>query len=193
MGRMNGPGDREYQEAVSGLLGRLWQTKQKTVDLVDAWSRRTPDAELYAGLHSQLTDERRQVRLIGEEIKQRGGSLSSPIQEQLMSRPFALVKMQSDDVFRLCALHKGIKGFTVRRLGQMVPYVDQSLARLIDQMSREDARHIRWADIRISRSLGVIDARQCDLIVNQLESMLEGIWLKPWRQLTQWRQVSRAS
>ncbi|HLF72338.1 MAG TPA: hypothetical protein VI759_09330 [Dehalococcoidia bacterium] len=191
MGQVIKLADDETTDAVNALLGRVYETKRQSVALLDEWTRHERDAEMYAGLAPQLTDERKHLRILGDEMKRRGLKTSVPIVQQLLSRPFAMVKAQSDPVFRLCALHRGIKTFTLARCGQMATLVDPALTRILEQVSREDARHVRWADIRIDRSLGPSDGRQANLMLDRIDEMLEGVWLKPWRQLMQARQNHR--
>jgi hypothetical protein len=191
MGQVIKLADDGATESIHALLGRIYETKRQSVALLDEWTRREPDPEMYAGLAPQLSDERRHLRLLGDEMKRRGAKPTTPILQQLLARPFAIVKAQSDPIFKLCALHKGIKAFTLERCGQLATYVDPALTRLLEQISREDARHVSWADIRINRSLGPNDARQLNLLLNRMDDLLETIWIRPWRQMIEARKTAR--
>lgn len=175
------------REAVLEVLARLWQTKQSSISLLEKWLTRTADFDVKTGLKSQVTDERRHLRLLGEEIVRLGGSLKAAANDQALGRPIAIVLAQPNDLYRLSAFHRGVKRFTTVRCGHLIPLVDPQLARVLEQIAREDERHIRWADIRLSRALGLHEVRQCRFIVERIEAAMEAIWSRPWRRLTQVR------
>jgi hypothetical protein len=175
------------REAVLEVLGRLWQTKQSSINLMEKWLTKTADFEIKTGLKSQVTDERRHLRLLGEQIVRLGGSLKAAAHEQFLGRPMAIVLAQPNDLYRLSAFHRGVKGFTAVRCGHLIPMVDAQLARVLEQITREDERHIRWAEIRLSRALDLTEVRQCRFIVERIQAAMEIIWSRPWRRLTQVR------
>jgi hypothetical protein len=171
----------------------------RSISICEKWLARTEDAEIKAGLQRQLIDERRHLRLIGEEIKRLGGSIATLARENHLGRPFALVLTQPNDLYRLSAFHRGIKVFTLNRCGYLIPHVDLKLARTLEQIILDEERHIRWADLRISRVLHsdtfsqVLDSnevRQCKQIMDKVEAMLEAAWPKPWLDLVHARFVS---
>ena len=173
------------------LVSTLWQTKLKSITALEMWQKKTANAEIKAGLYLQLIDERRHLRLISEEIKRLGGSMANLAKDNLVTRPFVVFQMQPNDLLRLSAFYHGIKAFTLSRLGQFIPFADPQLGRVLEQISREEERHIRWADIRIERLQTPGDARQSYFLVGRMEAMLEAAWSKPWRDLTLPRRTAR--
>ena len=171
-------------ELILELLSRLWQTKLKSITALENWQAKTADAEIKAGLYLQLIDERRHLRILGDEIKRLGGKMANLALENLVTRPFMVFQAQPNDLMRLSAFHHGIKAFTVSRCSHLLPLVDVMLARTLEQISREEERHIRWADIRIARLETSEDTRQRQILTGRMQAMLEAAWSKPWRELT---------
>jgi hypothetical protein len=172
-------------DQVLEILTRLWQTKLKSITALEKWLTKTADAEIKAGIQLQLIDERRHLRLLDEEIKRLGGRVAAQVDH--VAQPFAVFLGQSSDLYRLNALYHGIKAFTLDRCSHLIPLVDQQLARVLDQISREEQRHIRWAEIRVARLLKDGDARECYLLTERLKRMLESAWSRPWLSLTRRR------
>lgn len=169
-------------DVILEILGRLWETKRQSIALVEAWRAMTADAEIRAGLATHLVDERRHFRILSDEIKRRGGR-PRPL-EYLLRRPFALALAQPKDVYRLSIFYRGIKAFTFQRCGHLIPVVDRPLACSLEQIAREEERHIRWAEIRLARLHDAQEKRRCSALVDQVESALDTVWSKPWRRLT---------
>src|SRR5690606_32709019 len=130
---------------VVAALDRLWQTKIHSISLIDAWSGQTRDLDLQAGWKGQLVDERRHLRLVGEEIKRLGGRVSSERRESAIGRAFAIARAQERDLLRLFAFYRGIKAVTLSRCGYLGQLVEPEVAILLHQIARDEERHLRWA------------------------------------------------
>jgi hypothetical protein len=65
-----------------------------------------------------------------------------------------------------------------------MPLVDAGLARVIEQMTRDEERHIRWAEIRLSQERGIA-MRRLDPALAEIEAAMEAVWSRPWRRLSQ--------
>jgi rubrerythrin len=162
MGYMVPPKDQNSRDAILELLSRLWQTKLKSITLLEKWFAKTSDLDIKAGLKAQIEDERRHLRILSDEIK-------------------------GKDSQRLSAFYYGIKAFTLDRCSKLIPFVDDALSRTLEQIAREEDRHIRWAEFRLGRLLDTEEARQCKLLVERMEATLEAVWAKPWQRLSQLR------
>ncbi len=180
-------GDRHSDVALMEVLVRLWQTKQKSIAVLEKWLLKTADIEIKMGLKSQLTDERRQIHILDDEIKRFGGLASTAARENALDRPFAIVLSQPNDALRLTAFHRGIKVFSVDRCGHLIPLVESRLARVLEQMARDDERHVRWADIRLARTQGIEEQRQRSVLQRRVLDALETAWTRPWTQLARRR------
>jgi hypothetical protein len=165
------------------IFDRLWQTKIQSISLIEYWTGKTKDVEIKSGLSVQLEDERRHLRLIGEEIRRLGGRVTSERREGTVGRAFALVRSQGSDLLRLCAYYRGIKLATHNRTSQFVPYIVGPASNLLAQISRDEERHIRWADIRIAHQMKPADLRQCNMLVTRMEQLLDPAWQKLWLDL----------
>jgi len=172
--------EKDPESPVLQILDRLWQTKVQSISLIDFWQGRTKDGDIMSGLHTQLEDERRHLRLIGEEIKRQGGRVSSERKEGAVGRAFSVIRSQPDDLKRLCSYYRGIKLATHSRTSQLVQFVEPSTATLLGQISRDEERHIRWADIRISHQMKAQDIRECNLLMDKMDSIVEAGWQKLW-------------
>jgi hypothetical protein len=172
------------ENPVLEILARVWQTKLRSVDLLEEWIPRATDFEVKAGLHTQLSDERRNLRLLGDEIKRRGGRQAATTLDQILNKPFAIVLTQPDDLSRVAAFHHGIKAYTATHCSRLIPFVDGGLARVLDQITRDEERHLRWADIRLARTRGGNPGRAHDAVVRRIDEAMEAVWSKPWRRLT---------
>ena len=167
------------------VLDRLWQTKIEGVTFLDQWREDSSDADLKVGLKSHLEDERRHLRLIGEEIIRLGGRVSSDRRESLVSRAYELARAQEGDLYKLIACYGGIKLFTMRRIGQLVPFVERGAGELLDRIACDEERHVRWADIRIERLMTPQDTRKRSLLTDRMEQMLEAVWQKSRKDIIQ--------
>ena len=175
------------ENPVLEILARIWQTKLRSVDLLEGWIPRAHDFEVKAGLTTQLADERRNLRLLGDEIKRRGGRQAATTLDQILNKPFAIVLTQPDDLARVAAFHHGIKKYTATHCGRLMSYVDPGLARVLEQVMRDEERHQRWADIRLARISRGYSGRYHDAVVLRIEEAMEAVWSKPWRRLTMTR------
>jgi 1,2-phenylacetyl-CoA epoxidase catalytic subunit len=182
------PKNQSTKDAVIEVVQRLWRTKLKSITLLEKWLAKTSDLEIKAGLKTQLADERRHLRILGEEVKRLGGRLQSSTLDQMLERPFAMIQAQASDVYKLSAYYHGIKAFTVVRCSRMIPLVDQALARTLEQIARDEEGHIRWAEIRLARVRDLNEQRQLDFLITRMEGLLESVWSKSWRQLTMVKQ-----
>ena len=169
---------REDQGEVLEVVQRLWRTKFKSITLVEKWMAKTTDFEIKAGLKMQLADERRHLRILGDEIKRLGGRISGSQADQLLERPFALIQAQSSESQKLSAFYRGLKAYTVDRCSRLLPMVDRTLARTLEQISREEEGHIRWADIRLARIRDVSERREVEFLVDRMEKAMEAVWTK---------------
>ena len=176
------------KDATLDIVQKLWRTKLKSITLLEKWMAKTTDLEIKAGLKAQLLDERRHLRLLGDEVNRLGGRLQGTVLDQLLERPFAMIQAQSNEAFKLSAYYHGIKRYTANRCGRLIPVVDQALARTQEQRARDEAGHIRWADIRLERVKDIHEQRQIEFFVEKMETVLESAWSKSWRQLTAVRQ-----
>ena len=172
------------ENPVLEILARIWQTKLRSVDLLEEWIPRATDFEVKAGLTTQLADERRNLRLLGDEIRRRGGRQAAHMLDQILNKPFAIVMTQPDDLSRVAAFYQGIKAYTATHCGRLTSFVDPGLARVLEQVMRDEERHLRWAEIRLARTRGVYAGRQHDAVVRRIDEAMEAVWAKPWRRLT---------
>ncbi len=163
------------------ILDRLWQTKIQSVAFLDQWRENSSDGDLQAGLKSHLEDERRHLRLIGEEIIRLGGRVTSDRRDGPVRRAFDLAQSQEVDLYRLIVCYRGIKLFTMRRCGQSVSLVESGAGELLDLIARDEERHVRWADIRIERLMTAADMRQFNILTGRVEKMLEAVWQIGWK------------
>jgi hypothetical protein len=177
-------GNSSFNLALLEVIQRLWQTKLKNTIFLETWLKAAKDIEIQAGLRSQLVDERRQLRLLGEEVKRLGGKLELSTSESLLNRTFFEAGKLDSDLKRLCAFHRGIKAFTLNRCGHLMPLVHEALANLLEQISNEEERHIRWADIRFARLLTRDEMRECNLLISRFDAQMAAAWEKPWRELS---------
>ena len=166
------------EDVVVEFLNRLWQTKLKGITVFERWLSKTSDVEILTGLKTQLIDERRHLRFLGDEVTRLGGRLSAATTENVLSRPFAIALAQPNDLYRLCAFHCGIKAYTVDRCGHLIPLVGAGLARTLEQIAREEQGHIRWAEIRLTRALSGEDGRQLSLLSARMKASLEAAWAR---------------
>ena len=165
------------------VLDRLWQTKIQGVAFLDQWSKVSKDAELTAGLKTHLEDERRHLRLIGEEIIQLGGRVASDRRDSVIGRAYDLARGQDGDLYKLTVCYRGVKLFTMRRCGQAASFLEPKTGKLLDRIASDEERHVRWSDIRIQRLMRPADMRQCNLLTDRVDKMLDSVWHKSWTEL----------
>ena len=174
------------EDPVIEILARLWQTKVRSVEWLEEWQRRAIDRDIKAGIKLQINDERRHQRILGDEIKRRRGRHGAVVVDQILNKPFAIVKMQTDDTARALAYFSGIKRFTTLRCARLVPMVDGTLGHILQQISQDEERHLRWADIRLERTLTPVLARQYEPMLKLMEQAMDALWSKPLRRLAQY-------
>jgi uncharacterized ferritin-like protein (DUF455 family) len=184
MFRRSEPGPDSSDNPVIEVLQRLWQTKLSGIALLEKWRQETSDAEIRAGLQRQIIDERQHARLIGEQIRRLGGRIGSQVSRDGLARVFAEAEASREDVQRLMAFYRGVKAYTLDRCAHLMPYVDRALAQTLDLVSRDEERHMRWADVRLERLLTYEKMRECNLLLSRVWANLESAWGKQWRQLT---------
>jgi hypothetical protein len=170
--------------AVVKLLEYFCQTKARSVEFLGCWLKETQETDVRVGLTQQLVDERRHLRLLTEELRQRGVKISAGRRDARLNRLFDETNTLNTDLHRICAYHRGIKAFTLNRCGALIPVVEERLAALLDQIARDEERHIRWADIRLARLLVHSEMRSANLLMSQVWAVLEAVWEKPWRRVT---------
>jgi hypothetical protein len=172
-------------DPVSEIIARLWQTKLRSISLLEDWLPQVADFGVRAGLQAHLAEERRHQRLFGAEISRRNGRQTAAAAGSVLDRPFAIVREQTDDIARVKLFHQGIKASTVLYSARVIPYVEPSLARVLEQVTRDEERHIRWAEIRLAASETPKSARQLDPAMREMQVAMEAVWSRPWRRLTQ--------
>ena len=177
----------EVNSPVLSILDRLWQTKMQSIGLIEFWAASSKEADIRSGLNMQLEDERRHLRLVGEEIKRLGGRVSTERREGTVARAFGLVRAQKRDLHRLCAYYRGIKLITHTRCNQLVQVVEPATAVLMNQIAHDEERHVRWADIRIAHLMKASDMRECHLLVDRTEAVVDSSWQKLWMDLVHTR------
>lgn len=180
--------NRRYEEpgdAILDILQRLWQTKLGSIELIEKWASETEDTEIKAGLTNHLVDERRHARMIGEEIRRRGGRIYGRVQKDALTRVFDEARANGEDLERLFSVYMGIKAYTVDRCAHMAAYTDPGLAQVLERITTDEEGHIRWADVRVQRLLTHEKIRECNLILGRIWSHLETAWEKQWRNLSQ--------
>jgi hypothetical protein len=185
----------ETTSPVLSVLDRLWQIKIQSIALVAFWTGKSKDEDIRSGLQMQLEDERRHLRLIGEEIRRQGGRVSSERREGTVGRAFGLIKSQATDLRRLCCYYRGIKLTTHSRASQLQQAVEPSVAELLGQIARDEERHVRWADIRISHLMTAAEMRECNHLVDRMDAMIDASWQKLWLDCVRTKMLrpSRAS
>jgi hypothetical protein len=165
------------------ILQRLWQTKLSSIALLEKWRSETKDSEIQAGLGNQIVDERRNATLIGEQIRRLGGRIGGAVTKDAVTRVFSEAEANHEDLQRMFAFYRGVKAYTVDRCSHMIPHVDAALAQMLDRLTRDEERHIRWADLRVERLLTHEKMRECNLLLGRVWSSLEVAWGRQWRQL----------
>lgn len=188
--RFSIPGHTSLDDPVSEIVARLWQTKLRSISLLEDWLPRASDFSIRAGLHTHLGDERRHQRILGNEITRRGGRRGAAAVGQVLDRPFDLVRSQPDDLSRLRLYHQGIKKITVQYCDRILPFLDPALAQVVEQITRDEARHVRWAEIRLAQVARA--GGRTDRPLQEIEAAMEAVWSKPWRRMTMSGYVGKA-
>ena len=183
--RLKRPAPVVSNDPLSEIVARLWQTKLRSISLLEDWLPQVTDFGIRAGLQAHLAEERRHQRLLGAEISRRDGRQVAASVAHILDRPFAMVRDQTDDLARLRLFHHGIKASTVLYSQRFMPMLDSGLARVIEQMTRDEERHIRWAEIRLSQDRASTSMRRLDPVLADIEEAMEAVWSRPWRQLSQ--------
>ncbi len=178
------PVDPADAMAVANVLEYFCHTKARSLVFLDHWLKATKETDIRVGLTQQLVDERRHLRLLTEELRQRGVKFAVARKDARLTKLFDETGALSTDLHRICAYHRGIKAFTLNRCGHLIPVVEQRLASVLDQVARDEERHIRWADIRLARLLVHSEMRSSNLLMSRVWGMLEAAWEKPWRRVT---------
>ena len=172
----------EREESIFDVVTRLWQIKLRSIDLLERWTTSVKDSDIRAAIGSQLADERRHLRLLADEIKRRGGRQPSTV-DHVVTKAFALVQAQPSDLLKLCAYHRGIKASMNERCYRLTKFADPALAHLLEEILRDEERHLRWADLRL-RPLSGEDVRRCNALLDKMSGVMEAVWSRPWRHLT---------
>ena len=175
-GRSNVPA-----ESLLDVLTRLWQIKLQSIELLERWTKSAQDSDVKAGISAQLNDERRHLRLLADEIKQRGGRQPSTV-DHVVTKAFALAQSQPNDMLKLCAFHRGIKASTYERCYRLMNLAGPAISGLLDEMLHDEDRHLRWADLRL-RPISGEDVRRCNALLEKMTIAMEAAWSRPWRHL----------
>ena len=170
-----------HEESIVDILTRLWQIKMQSADVLERWRASVKDSDVKAGIAAQVADERRHIRLLADEIKRRGGRQPVTV-DHVVTKAFALVQAQPNDVLKLCAYHRGIKATTQQRCYRLMDYADARLAELLEQILQDEDRHQRWADQRL-RPISGEDVRRCNALLEKMGGLMEAVWSRPWRHL----------
>jgi hypothetical protein len=174
--------DRTKSASVEALE-LLWQIKVNSITLLEQWSRETNDLDIRAGLQSQVLDERRHLRVIGDELRRLGARVNGHENKEALSRPFLELRARRADWQRLFIYYRGIKSFTVDRCSHLIPVVGSQVAQVLERITRDEERHIRWAEVRIERLCDNARTREGQLLVFRLYHALEMTWGRPHRRL----------
>ncbi len=173
-------------DPVTEIVARLWQTKLRSISLLEDWLPQVGDFGIRAGLQAHLAEERRHQRLLDAEISRRGGRQAAAAVGSVLDRPFGLVREQTGDLARVRLFHHGIKASTVHYCQRFIPLVDGALAHVLEQVTRDEERHIRWAEIRLSQDPQK-GAPRFDPALHEIKAAMENVWSRPWRRLSQAR------
>jgi hypothetical protein len=61
-----------------------------------------------------------------------------------------------------------------------VQIIEPSTAGLMGQIARDEERHIRWADIRIAHQMTAAEMRECNSLIDRMDTMVDASWQKLW-------------
>jgi hypothetical protein len=169
-------------EALCEILTRLWQIKLQSVDLLDRWHETARDSDIRAGIGAQQSEERRHLRLLGDELKRRSGHQPSTV-DHVVTKAFALVQAQPTDTLKACAYYRGIKTTTNQRFYKLLAHADLELLEALERIIHDDERTLRWADIHL-RTLDADDVRRCNALLQKMDETMQAVWSRPWRHLS---------
>jgi len=178
---------------ITDALDHLSQTKLRGVSYLERWLKQTKDVEIRVGLETQLIDERRHARLLAEETKRLSSVAFTRHSPPALGGLYREIDALETDLHRLCVFHRGVKAFTLNRCGHLIPVVETGLSRTLEQISREEERHIRWADIRLARLLTHDEMRSCNLLMSRIWAVLEASWERTCRDLARTNAVPTAA
>jgi rubrerythrin len=170
------------EDSIFDVVTRLWQIKLQSIDLLERWHTSVKDSDIRAAINGQLTDERRHLRMLADEIKRRGGRQPSAV-DHVVTKAFAVVQAQPSEALKLCAYHRGLKASLADRSYRLLSFADPVLGRLLEEMLRDEVRHLRWADARL-RLLSGEDVRRCNALLEKMTGVMDAVWSRPWRHLT---------
>jgi len=169
-------------EGLCEILTRLWQIKMRSIDLLERWHETVRDSDIRAGIGVQLSDERRHLRLLADELKRRSGRQPSAV-DHVVTKAFALVQAQPTDMLKVCAYYGGIKAATNQRFYKLLGLADLELLEILERIIQDDDRTLRWADIRL-RNLSAEDVRRCNALLQRMGDTMQAVWSRPWRHLS---------
>ncbi len=178
------PPAEPWDVALLDVLEQLRQTKRLTLRLIERWGGETRDSEIRAGLATHVIDERRHYRTYSELIMRLGGRLPGAVRSDGLTRVFAEIETEKDDLLRICALHRAVKPFTVDRCAHLLPLVSTPVARVMEPSIHDDERHVRWADLRLERLLTYDRMREFNLRMARMRVSIEAAWERPWQAIT---------
>jgi hypothetical protein len=180
--------------AITDALDHLTHTKMRGVTYIERWQKQTKDLEIRVGLEAQLIDERRHSRLLNEEMRRLvKGPVGPRVPPAGLGGLYREIDSLETDLHKLCVFHRGIKAFTLNRCSHLIPVVEPSMSRMLEQVAREEERHIRWADIRLARLLTHEEMRTCNLLMSRVWAVLEASWERTWRDLAHSTQMPAAA
>ena len=170
------------EEALCEILTRLWQIKLRSIELMERWYQTATDAEVRAGLGTQVSDEWRHRRMLSDELRRRTGRQPTAV-DHVVTKAFALVQAQPNDMMKVCAFYRGIKAATNQRYYKLLWCADLDLLDLLENIIQDDERHLRWADLRLQGMSGE-EVRSANLMLARMGQSMEAVWRRPWRNLT---------
>jgi rubrerythrin len=170
------------EDAVCEVLTRVWQIKLRSIELMERWYQTANDSEIRAGLSVQMADEWRHKRLLSDEIRRRTGRLPTAV-DHVVTKAFALVQAQPTDMMKVCAFYRGIKASTSQRYYKLLWSADIEMLDVLEQIIRDDERHLRWADLRLSGLSGK-DVAACNELLDKMAGLMRAVWLRPWRNMS---------
>jgi len=169
-------------DALCEILTRLWQIKLQSIDLLERWYSTARDSDVRAGVGAQVSDERRHLRLIADELKRRSGRQPALV-DHVVTKAFALVQAQPSDMLKLCAYYRGVKATTHQRVYRLLGHADLALLEVLERVLHDDERSLRWADMRL-HSLSGEDVWRCNALLQKMEGTMQAVWSRPWRHLS---------
>jgi hypothetical protein len=182
--RFSKPARIGAEDPETEIIARFWQTKLRSVSLLEDWIPKASDFGIRAGIQAHLAEERRHLRLLGTEITRRDGRRNAAAVGHMLDRPFDIVREQPEDCARVYLLHYGITASTVFYGERLQPLLDAAMARVIEQITRDEERHIRWAEIRLSQERARELTKHLDPVRDEIEVAMQALWSRPWQRLS---------